>query len=333
MNNNNAIDFCTNCRKETAYILRTEKQHMSIKEKDYEFDIKSAVCSECGAYMDVPGLLDYNTESIDKQYRQCERLATIDDIEKVMSIYNIGKAPLSYALGFGEITITRYLMGQIPSKEYSDIIKRALAYPKYMMELLNKNSEKVGATAFKKSMKVAIEVNKLFLISDKLLLTISYVFEQMKEVTPLALQKILYYIQGIYMVMFDKPLFEEDCQAWVHGPVYEKVYELFKDFKYNPIEDNRFAIFKERFIELSEDEKNVINLVVNSFGVYSGKVLEKITHKETPWREARGAFEELQPSNKVISKNSIKAYFEVVAEKYGVDTEEKLHRYIMDNWN
>lgn len=51
------------------------------------------------------------------------------------------------------------------------------------------------------------------------------------------------------MVMFDKPLFEEDCQAWVHGPIYEKVYELFKDFKYNPVEDNRFAIFKERFIE------------------------------------------------------------------------------------
>ena len=27
-------------------------------------------------------------------------------------------------LGFGEVTITRYLSGQIPSKEYSDIIKK-----------------------------------------------------------------------------------------------------------------------------------------------------------------------------------------------------------------
>ena len=52
------------------------------------------------------------------------------------------------------------------------------------------------------------------------------------------------------MVMFDKPLYKEDCMAWVHGPVYEEVYDLFKDFKFNPIEDNRFAILKERFEEL-----------------------------------------------------------------------------------
>ena len=34
----------------------------------------------------------------------------------------------------------------------------------------------------------------------------------------------------------------EDCRAWVHGPIYPEVYELFRDFKYNPIEDERFAL-------------------------------------------------------------------------------------------
>ena len=57
------------------------------------------------------------------------------------------------------------------------------------------------------------------------------------------------------MVIFGKPLYKEDCMAWIHGPVYEEVYDLFRDFKYNPIEDNRFAIFKDRFEELSEQEK------------------------------------------------------------------------------
>lgn len=68
-------------------------------------------------------------KSIDKQYRRTEGLVSVDDIQKIMDIYNIGKAPLSVALGFGEITITRHLAGQIPSKEYSDIIKKSLSSP------------------------------------------------------------------------------------------------------------------------------------------------------------------------------------------------------------
>ena len=142
----------------------------------------------------------------------------------------------------------------------------------------------------------------------------------MREVTPLALQKILYFIQGIYMVLFGKPLYKEDCMAWIHGPVYEEVYDLFRNFKYNPIEDERFAIFKDRFEELDEHEKMVIDLVINTFGKYSGKVLEDITHEENPWKNARMGYE--------ASEDEIKNNFESVADKYGVDTEEKLNCYI-----
>ena len=322
------FDFCTSCRKETSYKLRKKNIQKAIKDKIYEFEIIVAVCEECGGEMDIPGLLDANVKSIDEQYRQAEGLISVDDIQKIMDIYNIGKAPLSIALGFGEVTITRYLSGQMPSKEYSDIIKKALSSPDYMIKLLNENAKKMGETAYKKAMKAAGEIAGLFCVSDKMLLTISYIFEQMKEITPLALQKILYFIQGIYMVLFDKPLYKEDCMAWVHGPVYEEVYNLFKDFKYNPIEDDRFAIFKDRFEELSEQEKMVIDLVINTFGKYSGKVLENITHGEAPWKNAREDYETSEKSRKIICKDEIKEYFMSVADRYGVDTEEKLNKYI-----
>lgn len=322
------VDFCTQCRKETAYQLRKKIIQKEIKEKIYNFEIIIAVCDECGEEMDVPGLIDLNIKSIDEQYRKEEGLISIDDIQKIMDIYNIGKAPLSLALGFGEITITRYLLGQMPSKEYSDIIKKALSSPNYMIKLLNENADKLGETAYKKAIRAAEKIVEIFCVSDEMLLTISYIFEQMQEITPLALQKILYFIQGIYMVMFDEPLFKEDCMAWVHGPVYEQVYNLFKDFKYNPIEDNRFAIFKERFVELSDQERKVIDLVINSFGKYSGKVLETITHNESPWKDARSDYNPLQPSREIIDKNEIMEYFSLVANKYGIDTEEKLNSYI-----
>ena len=79
----------------------------------------------------------------DERYRTAEGLISIDDIERLMKIYKIGKAPLSLALGFGEVTIPRYLEGQVPSKEYSDIMKTALSSSAYMMQKLMENREKL----------------------------------------------------------------------------------------------------------------------------------------------------------------------------------------------
>lgn len=119
--------------------------------------------------MEIPGLLDRNAQEIDEQYRAAEGIVTIDDIEKLMKIYKIGKAPLSLVLGFGEITITRYLAGQIPSKEYSDRIRRELASPVYMKMLLQKNKEKIADSAYSKAMTAAEQLENLFSVSDKML--------------------------------------------------------------------------------------------------------------------------------------------------------------------
>ena len=64
-----------------------------------------------------------------------EGIVSIDDIKKIMGIYKIGKEQLSLKLGFEEVTIPRYLEGQVPSKEYSDIIKNALSSTAYIESL------------------------------------------------------------------------------------------------------------------------------------------------------------------------------------------------------
>lgn len=107
-------DFCIECRKETEYLLQKKE--------------------------------------IDEQYRAAEGLVSIDDIEKLMKIYKIGKAPLSLALGFGEVTIPRYLEGQIPSREYSDVVRAALASPVNMKQKLMENRDKLTDAAYRKAM-------------------------------------------------------------------------------------------------------------------------------------------------------------------------------------
>ena len=323
-------DFCIECRKETRYFLRKKDIVKTIKDKEYIFTITVAVCTECGEEMSIHGLFDKNVQEIDEQYRAAEGLVSNDDIERLMKIYKIGKAPLSLALGFGEITVPRYLEGQIPSKEYSDIIKSALSSPAYMKKKLIKNREKLTDAAYRKAYAAAESIENLFSVSDKMLRVISYIFQKLGEVTPLMLQKLLYFIQGVYSALYGKPIFEEDCRAWIHGPVYPEVYDLFRDFKYNPIDDARFALLEGTEDALTEDEKRIIDLVVNTFGMYGGKVLEKITHNEDPWMEARRGYGDDIPSNELLPKDRIMNYYIHINQKYGIDTENGLHTYIRD---
>jgi uncharacterized phage-associated protein len=321
-------DFCIECRNETEYVLQKRRIVRMIRDREYSFEITMAICSECGEEMSIPGLIDRNVQEIDEQYRETEGIVTVKDIERLMKLYKIGKGPLSLALGFGEVTIPRYLEGQIPSKEYSDIIKSALSSPAFMREKLAGNREKLTDAAYKKAMAAAEGLEVLFCVSEKMLGVIACIFEELEEVTPLMLQKLLYFIQGIYSALYGKPLFEEDCRAWVHGPVYPEVYTLFRDFKYNPIDDVRFGLLKGTDDVLTEEERDVIDRVVNTFGIYGGKVLERITHNEGPWKSARKGYGDQVPSSELVSKDSIRKYYESVNEVYGVGSEEGVREYI-----
>lgn len=330
MENKGRVDFCTACRKETNFTLQKRNINKRIKDKEYTFYITVAICDECGEEMSIPGLIDRNIQEVDTQYRGYENIVSIDDIERLMKIYKIGKAPLSLALGFGEVTITRYLSGQIPSKEYSAIMKKALSSPALMKQKLNENKDKLAPAAYNKAWNAATQLEMLFSVSNKMLRVISYVFEKLEEVTPLMLQKLLYFIQGESYALNGKPMFRENCQAWVHGPVYPEVYDMFRDFKYNPIDDARFAILEGTEDELSHEERMVVDLVVNTFGEYSGKMLERITHEEEPWKLARKGYADYIPSNEPILMESIGAYYVKKNVEYDFSAEKGIKKYIKD---
>ena len=43
------------------------------------------------------------------------------------------------------------------------------------------------------------------------------------------LQKLLYYVQGFHIAVFNRPLFNEDIEAWMYGPVVPAVYEYYQE--------------------------------------------------------------------------------------------------------
>ena len=65
-------------------------------------------------------------------------------------------------------------------------------------------------------------------------------------------------------------------------------------------------------------------------GMYGGKVLEKITHNEDPWMEARKGYGDSIPSSELLPKERIMKYYVLINQKYGIDTEDGLRTYIHD---
>lgn len=323
-------DYCINCRKETTYTLKKQEIRKVIKDKEYTFLITVAVCNECGEEISLPGLLDLNIKEIDSQYREKENLITIEDINKLLKIYDIGKGPLALVLGFGEVTIKRYLDGQVPSLEYSNIMKKTLLSPDYFDKKLQENKNKITSASYKKSQEAVSNLQELFVLSDKMRQVIAYLFKGLNEVTPLMLQKLLYLIQGTSYALYDHPMFIEHSQAWVHGPVYPDVYHLFKQFSFNPIDDDRFVLFEELENTLSEEECHVIDLVIHTYGLYSAKVLETITHTQDPWISARKGYEGTVPSHEPIIEENIRNYFQTLHKQYDFSQREGINRYIHD---
>lgn len=123
-------------------------------------------------------------------------------------------------------------------------------------------------------------------------------------------QKLLYYVQAWYLAFFEKPLFEEDFQAWIHGPVNREIYDIYKEGR-NLYSELSIDDMKDRanIESLTEEECIHIDTILDSYANFSSTQLELMTHKETPWIETRKGFTPYERCEKIISKDLMKEYY------------------------
>lgn len=308
--------FCENCNNLVEYDKKEIDSIAEIKGKKYSYKRIYAYCKCCREEISSNEISDENLNRIDMAYRDEENIIKTEEINKILSKYKIGKKPLSKLLGWGEVTLIRYLNGDVPSKVYSDQLYRLLNDTGYMEELLEANKKFITQKAYE-NVKNAINNLKEPLIKtnieSEIELIAEYIVVAGKEITPPALQKILYYAQGFYKAFLGKFLFEDDCQAWVHGPVYLNIYEKYKDFK-----SANIPIYMDYDLEdiIVDKKRELLDVIIKYFGYYNGKALEKMTHYETPWINARKGLLPTENSNNTINKKDIEEYFEKVKEKY-----------------
>ena len=138
-------------------------------------------------------------------------------------------------------------------------------------------------------------------------------------VSNLKLQKLLYYVQGWHLALLDEPAFPERLEAWIHGPVQPGVYGEYKRYRWNPIGEPVEAP------ELDGDLTALVQEVLTVYGTDSAYELEVRTHREDPWREARGNLPRDCESSAVITQESMQRFFKKFAESDDEDQEMADH--------
>ena len=325
----NQIAFCPECRQDVKYSVKENTESAKLKGEIYEFTSRTAYCEKCGGEVYVAELEDGNLESLYDAYRRRHEIISLEDIRAIPEKYNIGKRPLSLLLGWGEQTFSRYYDGDMPTKQYSEILRRIYSDPAYYLSLLERSKDNLKSDkAYQKSKAVTERLLNIPAVTQrsKMDVVVEYLLSQCQDITPLSLQKALYYAQGFSYAFYRRFLFTEDCEAWVHGPVYRDIYRRYSNYCFDPID----SVDESDVSSLSCEEKLLLDSIVRHVCCYSGKTLESFTHTETPWVSARAGLPADASSDRIIPKEVIGEYFMSVKEKYCMLTPANMKDYTQD---
>lgn len=106
--------------------------------------------------------------------------------------------------------------------------------------------------------------------------------EKQELLSNLKLQKLLYYAQGLHLVLYGSPLFPESIAAWKYGPVVEELYHFYKEHEVRGIPAN--PEFDPNTID--KDTRDFLDEIYEVFGQFSAIRLMDIAHKDQCWIDA-----------------------------------------------
>lgn len=119
------------------------------------------------------------------------------------------------------------------------------------------------------------------------------------------LQKLCYYAQAWSLVWDEKPIFEEDFQAWANGPVCPKLFNkhrgifILSDGELGEYDANVFI----------PDELETLAAIQDFYGDKSPNWLSDLTHQEKPWIDARKDCIQGEICTNEITKTSMQEYY------------------------
>lgn len=112
----------------------------------------------------------------------------------------------------------------------------------------------------------------------------------------LKLQKLIYFAQRESLAITNKPLFKENLEGWVHGPVSV-------DVRSHYVDGTILGIKKD---SLSLEIKQLLNGIVEEYGSCPSWKLRELSHQELSWKNSRTGLKEDEHGSAILKLEDIR---------------------------
>jgi len=140
------------------------------------------------------------------------------------------------------------------------------------------------------------------------------------SISPMKIQKLVYYAHGWYLGFTDNPLIKEQVEAWRYGPVIPSLYDAFRQYGRGAITspatnivfpEGNVNVLHAKFQEVEPPTEpqlvSYLDSIWSLYKNYSATQLSNMTHAAgTPWAET---WHEEIPDNTDIDPIKIKQHF------------------------
>jgi uncharacterized phage-associated protein len=107
-----------------------------------------------------------------------------------------------------------------------------------------------------------------------------------RNLTPMQVIKLVYIVHGWALGLYNRPLIEEDVEAWQYGPVIPNLYNAVRKFRGGGVQGPLPLEGGARAEDLDNIENDLVSQVYDLYGHMNGVALSRITHApNTPWAQ------------------------------------------------
>lgn len=146
-------------------------------------------------------------------------------------------------------------------------------------------------------------------------LFLDWASEEDIAITPMKLQKLLYFCHADYLQLTGNPLARQSFEAWDFGPVDPSIFDEFKRFSKMPITERAYRfdpIAAERVLAKINPDGDALKELRNLFDFYkraSATALSDMSHAPRgPWDVARRLYDQGRIANRRMSDKLIFSY-------------------------
>lgn len=133
----------------------------------------------------------------------------------------------------------------------------------------------------------------------------AYILNKCGSMSTMKLQKLVYYSQAWSLVWDEAELFPADFEAWANGPVCRELYDVHRG-KYRLGSGDILGNPQE---ELTEEQRDSIDMVLKEYCDKSPQWLSDLTHQEDPWKNARIGIPDGCRGEVLITKEAMLEYY------------------------